>query len=682
MLKRKTIAFVVVNATANLSRLHWDKRKLFGGSIADEPSGERPQDTFYEVLPYQYGLLRSYIEQFSSRSEAYYFLPPCFRSQSVENTAQTCACADLVGYSTYIWNEQFNLAVARRVKELNPRVVNCFGGPQVPADGEAFLRRHTWVDIACFGEGEQAFLQVAENLDNRDWSNCQGISWLDGDSSYHQNAAVFLSSPDLQQCRSPYETGFFDEVMAKYPDINWLMLLETNRGCPFSCAYCGWVSSHIKRKVRCFSLKRAQADLSWAGEKGIKQILVCDSNFGMLPRDKDIIDYAVHVAGRTGAFNAISVQSTCAMSERVYAIHKKLVAYHLSGGATVGVQSRSPKVLELCQRRFVPHDELQEILKRFALEGVDTYCDVILGLPGETYDSFVSGIAELIDCGQYNNMFVYCFSPLVNTVMGTADFQRSHSLRTIRQEISGTHTPTSEKPAMTEYADIVVETATLPTDDWQRAKAFLWFTHLLFFNRVMQVPLLIGMKCLRLGIREAMESFLNADPAVYPVIAGLADFFLDRARAISQEGVPETLPVESCRDACWPLDQIALIRLVRDGQLDAFYQEASELLTGLLPRKTSEQNRRLLEQCVSLNRALLRVPFVQGNILFETDFNLKALYRGFLKGESPRLCIEPQIYEIIRTRPEWNTWDGWYDHLMFCHNQRKYYLYGLREIHA
>lgn len=460
------------------------------------------------------------------------------------------------------------------------------------------------------------------------------------------------------------------------------MLLETNRGCPFSCAYCGWGSSHIERKVRCFSLDRVREDLIWAGDKGIKQILVCDANFGLLPRDVDIIDHAIDIAELTHAFNAISVQSTCAMSERVYEIHDKLAAHHLSGGATVGVQSRSPAVLELCRRRFVPHAELSDILNSFALRGVDTYCDVILGLPGETYDSFVSGIAELIACGQYNNLYVYCFSPLINTVMGTADFQQSHGLRTVRQALSGTHTPVSEKPPVVEYTDIVVETATLPTDAWWRAKAFLWFTHLLFYNRVLQVPMLIGMKVLHIDIRNVVESFIDADPAVYPAAADLARIFLDRARAISQEGAPDTLPVESFRDAWWPLDQVAIIRLVREGLLDAFYQEASGLLDGLLPQEASEKDHRLLAQCVSLNRALLRVPFVQGNIFFDTDFNLKALYRGFLKGETPALREKPQTYEIIRTRPEWKTWEGWYDHLMFCHNQRKYYLYGLREIHA
>ncbi|MBW2603988.1 MAG: cobalamin-dependent protein [Deltaproteobacteria bacterium] len=677
-MKQKILAFVVINATANLSRIRWDNRKVFGGSIADERSGDTDLDTYYDVIPYQYGLLRAYIEQYALCPGQYRFLEPCFRSASVEATARYCARADLVGYSVYIWNEQFNLAVARRVKELNPSAINCFGGPQVPADAEAFLRENPSVDIACFGEGEESFLHVAEHLDAREWSACAGAAWLDSSGIYHQNPYSFFSSKQLAACRSPYETGVFDSLLSKYPEVNWFMLMETNRGCPFKCAYCGWGSGHLERRVRSFSMERTRADLEWAGRHDIKQILICDSNFGLLPRDLEIVDHAIDVSERTGAFNAISVQSTCAMSERVYTIHEKLTAHHLSGGATVGVQSRSERVLDLCRRRFVPNDELDDILNRYALGGVSTYCDVILGLPGETLASFTSGIAELVECGQYNNLFVYTFTPLINTVMGSEDFQREHGLRIVRQEVCGTHTPVSENTAVAEYMDVVVETAMMPASDWCRAKAYLCLTHLLFFSRVLQVPMLLGMKILDLDFCKMVEAFLDADPAAYPVTGGLSRFCLDQARAVQLSGAPEMIPAEHLRDAWWPPEQYAVIQLVREGKLDAFYDEARSLLSGLLPDRASEKKRRFLTQSVSLNHALFRVPFVEGNVFFAVDFNLKALYRGLLKGQAPILLEGPQTYEIIRTRPEWKTWEGWYDHLMFCYNQKEYYLYGLR----
>ena len=678
-MKKKTIAFVVANATANLSRIRWENRKVFGGSIADEKPGATAEQTLYEVLPYQYGLLRAYIEQYADDPGRYRFLPPCFQSLSVEETAQKCAGADLVGYSVYIWNERFNLAVARRVREINPGAVNCFGGPQVPMNAEAFLRAHPQVDLACFGEGEQAFFRVAEHLDDRDWSECPGISWLDAAGNCRNTPPCFLSNRELADCRSPYDTGIFDGLMSEHSNKNWLMLLETNRGCPFTCAYCGWGAGHSERRVRRFSMARVKNDLEWAGRREIEQILVCDSNFGLLPRDLDITDAIVEVAGRTGAFNAVSVQSTCAFRDRVFGVHQKLADAGLSSGATVGLQSRSRKVLALCRRRFVSRKELDGVLNRYARLGVDTYCDVILGLPGETYDSFTSGIAELIASGQYNNLFVYPFTPLINTAMGKTDFQRAHGIRTVRQPMVGTHMPVSDGPEAVEYSPVVAATADMPAADWRRAKVYLWLVQTLFFCKLLQVPMLLGIKLLSMDIRTMAEAFMGADPAQYPVTAGLVRRFHGKARDIQEKGAAEMTAALRFRDAWWPVEQFALIQLVREEKLEAFYGEAADLLVRLVPEgAAAERDRRLITQSVGLNRSLFRVPFVTGNVRFTSDFNLKALYRGIIRGHAPILVEGRFVHEIIRTRPEWKTWEGWYDHLMFCHNQKKYYLYGFR----
>ncbi len=677
-MKPQTIAFVAINASANLSKIRWQGRKLFGGSIADPSPGATAQDTYYEVLPYQYGLMRAYLEQFAPQPERYQFLEPCFRAASVEETAQHCAAADLIGFAVYLWNEQFNLAVSRRIKELNPDSVILFGGPQVPVDAGRLLRDHPWLDLACAGEGENSFMDVAEILETRNWRACRGIAWIDSKGRYHQNPLSFLSSESLAACRSPYESGTFEPLFSKYPEINWLMPVETNRGCPFHCAYCAWGAGHMDQRVRRFSMERIRADIDWAGRHGIEQVLVCDSNFGLLPRDTEIVRHAIEVSGQTGAFNAISIQSSCEVSERVYTIHEKLSSHGLSGGATIGVQSRSERVLNLCGRSFVPRLALKSMMKKYARLGIATYCDMILGLPEETYSSFASGIAEIIESGQFNHLFVYPFSPLVNTVMGERAFQRTHGLRTVSQMMAGTHACASEKPVVNEYMDIVVETNTLPAADWCRARAYLWLTQLLFYSRLLHIPMIIGIKALGLDFRSMTEAFLDADPALYPTVASVSKRCTENARLIQEKGAPEMIPAGDLENSWWPLEQYAIIRLVRDGRLDRFYKEAEALLASLLPITMVKSAGRLLVQAVRLNHALFRVPFVRGNIFFKADFNLKALYRGYCKGREPVLHEGPHAYEIIRTRPEWKTWSGWYDHLMFCHNQKTYYLYGLK----
>jgi len=75
--------------------------------------------------------------------------------------------ADVIGFSTYVWNIRISLEVARRIKAARPETLIVFGGPQVPDRAEEFLRQNPFVDIVSHGEGEPIFLSILENFPRR-----------------------------------------------------------------------------------------------------------------------------------------------------------------------------------------------------------------------------------------------------------------------------------------------------------------------------------------------------------------------------------------------------------------------------------------------------------------------------------------------------------------------------------
>ena len=77
-------------------------------------------------------------------------------------------------------------------------------------------------------------------------------------------------------------------------DEKWLASWETNRGCPFSCTYCDWGSA-TNSKVARMHLDRVYAELEWFAKHKIEFIFCCDANFGMLPRDYEIVLKAVEL---------------------------------------------------------------------------------------------------------------------------------------------------------------------------------------------------------------------------------------------------------------------------------------------------------------------------------------------------------------------------------------------------
>ena len=99
---------------------------------------------------------------------------------------------------------------------------------------------------------------------------------------------------DITVLPSPYLTGVFDETMKENPNERWLASWETNRGCPFSCAYCDWGSA-IASKVSRMDMDKLEKELMWFAKNKIEFIYVCDANFGMLPRDMEISKKAIEI---------------------------------------------------------------------------------------------------------------------------------------------------------------------------------------------------------------------------------------------------------------------------------------------------------------------------------------------------------------------------------------------------
>ena len=89
-----------------------------------------------------------------------------------------------------------------------------------------------------------------------------------------------------------------------------------------------------------------------------------------------------------------------------------------SYGVTLALQSVNDTTLEHIKRANISSDHYRELQRRFAADGVYTYTDLILGLPGESYAKFASGVSRVIADGQHNHIQFHNCSVLPNAEMG------------------------------------------------------------------------------------------------------------------------------------------------------------------------------------------------------------------------------------------------------------------------
>ena len=323
-----------------------------------------------KYLPYAAGLLQAYVQKYARLPARYDFALPVYSRIPVQAAVDRLLGADVIGFSVYVWNIRISLEIARRVKAARPETLIVFGGPQVPDRAEAFLRRNPFVDVVCHGEGEAVFLGLIENYPSRTWDNVPSTSWLRADGSF-ANKPRAERLKDIAVIPSPYLGGVFDPLMKANPDEKWLILWETNRGCPFQCTFCDWGSA-IAAKVSQFDIDRLLREVDWFAEHRIEFIFCCDANYAMLARDYEITKYVADTKARLGYPKALSVQNTKNGTERAYKVQKLLSDAGLNKGVAIALQSVDSGTLEAIKRHNISTESFQELQRRFTRDRVET----------------------------------------------------------------------------------------------------------------------------------------------------------------------------------------------------------------------------------------------------------------------------------------------------------------------
>src|SRR5260221_7014017 len=142
-------------------------------------------------LPYSVAVLQFYVRQTAPDPGRFRFLPPLYKRVRIADAVESLLEADLVGFSTYVWNGRISLEIARRLKALKPGIMIIFGGPHVPDQPEAFMRANPQIDLAVRNEGERTFLKLLEAFPDRDaWQALPGVSLIKADGGFVRNANI------------------------------------------------------------------------------------------------------------------------------------------------------------------------------------------------------------------------------------------------------------------------------------------------------------------------------------------------------------------------------------------------------------------------------------------------------------------------------------------------------------
>lgn len=338
-----------------------------------------------------------------------------FEREPVESYLERMDNPDVVALSSYVWNWQITKSIATAVREKYPNCLIVMGGPQVPYKKEWLVSNRDICDLIVTYSGEKAFAEIL-----RGNHKAPGII-----SEDHYVPAK--ADRDLSMIPSPYLSGLMSSFMK--PGKQYSTIIETNRGCPYKCTFCDQEAAYYT-KVTKFDESVVYKEIDWAVENKIDFLYFADSNLGMFDRDVDIIKYVAKKKKTTGYPRQIDYSTAKQQPDRIVELGRILnQEAGIKRGVTIALQSMNKPTLVAIRRMNVANDKLEEVVNKYNDAGVDNYCELIVGLPEETLDTWINGIGEILSLGSDHALTVHPLSIVPNTPFSDPAYINRYDLK-------------------------------------------------------------------------------------------------------------------------------------------------------------------------------------------------------------------------------------------------------------
>ena len=415
----------------------------------------------YLFFPYSVGCIWAYANSHDEVRENFRLKEFFVRKEDPQHIVDSLDDPRLFGFSSYVWNMNFNLKLAEMVKRRYPECVIVFGGPSVPESDEAWLQQHPFIDYAVYLEGELVFHELFRRLLGME-HNTAGMGYLEGGTLNKQIKPGRIA--DLSKMPSPYAEGYFDELVEKYRGTNIKLnaTMETNRGCPFSCTYCDWGNGGLG-KVKKFSLCRVKREIEWAGRNNVDYVWGADANFGAFKqRDLEIAQYIVEVKKKYGFPRTFYTNWHKNQSTGIVEIATTLLEGGLMRNFNASLQTSTEAVLDAVKRKNVSSRVFEDMIEVCRARGYSVNTDLLLPLPLETVESFKEVLEYCYELGISTKTSP--LTVLVGSEMHDPEYRKKYGLITQMGKFGNPNT----NPWVSEVEEQVIGTSTMTVKEFER----------------------------------------------------------------------------------------------------------------------------------------------------------------------------------------------------------------------
>ncbi len=274
--------------------------------------------------------------------------------------------AELIGIGVYIWNASECAELIHILKKIAPDILIVLGGPEVTY--LPFRVNFDDADYIIQGEGDLAFYQLCKEIEQ---------------NRPPKEKIIKMSAPSLKDIKTPYKYYTQNDIQNRY------IYVEVSRGCPFECEFC---LSSMDERVRAFELDAILEEFEQLWSKGVRSFKFIDRTFNLnMKTANKILDFFLSKEPPYFAhFEVIPDHFPSSIKEKIAQFP------HGALQLEIGIQTLNPKIAQNISRPLKLEKIKENILFLEHQTQAHMHLDLIVGLPGESLESFGANLDELV----------------------------------------------------------------------------------------------------------------------------------------------------------------------------------------------------------------------------------------------------------------------------------------------
>ena len=325
---------------------------------------------------------------------------------------------DVIGLAQYSWNSELNLLVAKMVKQEKQSCIIVAGGPNLHltrSSREKFLEANRDIDICIGYDGEIPFTNIVNRLISgesvKDLKS-EPVAGTYALSPITEKLVESMEEPPrlstLDVFGTPYSDGIFDEFL----DDNYHPFVQTHRGCPFQCVFCHTGDLYYQKAIfqspEIFSKEMEALGSRFENQQHVI-LYIANANMSLFKEDFAIAEIIRAIQDKYNWPRNINVNSgkdTKKLMEMMEIINIR---------PAIALQTLTEDVLKEIKRINIPFEKYVSFQKEAMVKTEeDSVTELILCLPGETKETFLSTLVRVMNSG-VQSIVIYTLMSLRGT---------------------------------------------------------------------------------------------------------------------------------------------------------------------------------------------------------------------------------------------------------------------------